>query len=480
MKKLITLLLAAATVISSMAFVSCKDEQEEETKMITILADGSSNYAIYRSDKATDGEKAGGTALRTLINDKTGVRMDYTTDDKFGKIEGKLEILVGNTNRDASAVAAEGLGENQFRFLMVGDTLAIAASNPNCYEAAAQTFADEYVTESGISVPENLDRTWQCTLGYTTYEVKNPINDEGDDPYVTQHNGTYYYCWSGGGGVRVSSAPSIDKISKDGGVQVYSAPPNTMWSSEYWAPEMHYINGEWYIYVAADDGEDINHRMYVLKGKSQDPLKGFTMVGKITDPSDKWAIDGTVLQVNGELYFVWSGWQGDNDFGNQKLYIAHMSDPCTIDSERVVISVPQHGWEGPLNEGPIPVYHNGEIYIIYSGNGSWTADYCLGYLKLVGSDPMKTKNWEKSTSPILSRNSVAVGPGHCSVATAVDGSQWVIYHANLPDAEVGWKGRSVWMQKLEFTSGGKIKLMRNEKTVDYPEECWTVEYEITK
>ena len=404
--------------------------------------------------------------------------MQYSTDDEFSKIEGADEILVGNTNRAESATALEGLQENQFRIAYINKKIVINSTNPDCLLAAAQTFVNEFVTETEIKVPEDLNRVWQCQPGFNYYEVKNPILDGGSDPYVTQLDGTYYYCWSGGegGGVMVSKAASIDKINYNG-KQVVKAVPGTNWSSEYWAPELHYLNGEWYIYVAADDGEDKNHRMYVFKGTTQDPTDPFEMIGQITDPTDMWAIDGTVLQYKGEMYFVWSGWATPDSGGHQDLYIAHMSNPWTIDSDRVMISTPTNGWEGPLNEGPIPVYNGDDVYIVYSGNGSWTADYCLGYLKLTGDDPLKANSWEKYGSPILSRNSNAMGPGHCSVATAVDGSQWAIYHAN-PDV-AGWDGRTVWIQKLQFSDNGKIKLMKNTKTVMYPEASWVVEKEIT-
>ena len=475
MKKLLTIILAFASVVSSMAFVSCSDKVEQ----VDLVKDGESAYAIYRADKATDGEKDGGAALRTLINEKTGVRLDYTTDDKFGKIEGKLEIVVGNTNRDASKIAAEGLGENQFRFLMVGDTLAIAASNPDCYEAAAQTFANEYVTESGVSVPADLDRTWQCKPGFNTREVSNPIyNNGGADPYVILHEGIYYHCWAGGGGVKVSANKSLDTVTRDSGSLVWKPEGGKMWSSNIWAPELHYLNGEWYIYVAADDGENANHRMYVLKGTSQDPTKPFTFVGKITDETDLWAIDGTVLQHEGEMYFIWSGWPQPDSGNHQNLYIAHMSDPCTIDSERVLIAAPEQAWEKPLCEGPIAYSQNGEVFIFYSGNGSWTENYCIGYLRLTGSDPMKTKNWRKYPSAILTKSNVAMGPGHCSIALAPDGTPWMMYHANLE--EKGWNGRSIWIQPIKFDDEGLPKIMKIEKKVNYPVSAWFVDKEITK
>ena len=475
MKKLLTLFLAIVTVISSVAFVSCSDK--EESKMLSIVANGESKYAIYRGEKAANGEKEGGAELRSLINDVTGVRLQYTTDDEYGKIEGALEILVGDTNRDESKIPLEGLGENQFRMMVIGDKIVINASNKDCLTAAAQKFVEEYADENGVSVPANLDRTWQCKEGYTYREVSNPIYEpSGADPYVIEHEGVYYHCWAGGGGVKVSKAESIDKVTRDTGSLVWKAPGGTMYSKDIWAPELHYIQGNWYIYVAADDGENANHRMYVLKGTTQDPTDKFEFVGKITDPTDMWAIDGTVLQYKDELYFIWSGWPNANAGNHQNLYIAHMSDPCTIDSERILISSPQYDWEKPLCEGPIPLIYNDQVFILYSGAGSWTADYCIAYLKLTGNDPMKTKNWEKSKSPILSQRPGAKGPGHCSVAPAEDGTPWVIFHANLKEA--GWDGRSIWAQPIEFDKNGNPKIMKVESKVELPEAAWFADVEI--
>ena len=49
--------------------------------------------------------------------------------------------------------------------------------------------------------------------------------------------------------------------------------------------------------MAADNGDNATHRMYVLEGTSQDPQQPFVLKGKIAAPSDRWAIDGTVLEM---------------------------------------------------------------------------------------------------------------------------------------------------------------------------------------
>ena len=68
------------------------------------------------------------------------------------------------------------------------------------------------------------------------------------------------------------------------------------------APELHQINGEFYIYAAMDNGNNNNHRMYVWQGTSTtDPTQPFNLVGQIGTSDNNWAIDGTVLKASSIL-----------------------------------------------------------------------------------------------------------------------------------------------------------------------------------
>lgn len=309
----------------------------------------------------------------------------------------------------------------------------------------------EYLTENiltdfnYINIPEEGE-------GKIMHKFTNPIAPAGNDPWLIFHEEYYYYCLSSQGGICVARMENIYDIDKAEIIKIWTPPANTMYSKELWAPELHYLDGEWYIYFAADDGKNENHRMYVLKGTSQNPLDEFTFMGKIADRSDKWAIDGTVMQYNNKLYFIWSGWSGNTD-GSQNLYIAEMSDPCTISGERVRISLPKENWEKkamPLQEGPVAIEHNGVTHIVYSASGSWTDDYCLGLLTLKGTDPLIPASWEKSEFPILTKSDKVFGPGHCSFTVSPDGKQtWAVYHANTVSGS-GWSGRHCWAQLVTW------------------------------
>lgn len=283
---------------------------------------------------------------------------------------------------------------------------------------------------------------------------RNPVSPHAADPWVIRDaEGCYYYCYSGGNGVCVSKISSPVSLSREGGTKVYTAPEGTAYSREYWAPELHNIGGRWYIYVAADDGDNYHHRMYVLRCTGDKPTDPFELAGKIVDCTDKWAIDGTVLQYGGEMYFIWSGWEGDENVA-QNIYIAHMSDPYTIDSERVMLSEPEYDWElvggmPKINEGPVALIRGDTVHIIYSASGSWCDGYCLGRLTLRGGDPMDPAAWEKSDKAAFSANEYCYGPGHCSFVNDDEGGTWVIYHGNAVSG-TGWRGRNGRIQKISW------------------------------
>lgn len=266
----------------------------------------------------------------------------------------------------------------------------------------------------------------------------NPIVSRGADPWVIRWNSTYYFCQSEPyhpSSVWVNAAVKLENIGRDSWKCVWRSTPGTPYSKEVWAPELHFIRGKWYIYAAADNGDNSNHRMYVLEGTSTDPTQPFILKGKIAAPGDRWAIDGTVLEMSdGKLYFIWSGWEGAENVA-QELYIAPMSNPWTIDGPRVCISKPEHVWERhglPINEGPEVLWNGNRLFVVYSASGMWTDDYCLGELAWNGGDVLDPKSWVKNPEPVFSSSSTVFGPGHCSFVTSPDGKEdWIVYHAHV-------------------------------------------------
>ena len=218
---------------------------------------------------------------------------------------------------------------------------------------------------------------------------------------------------------------------------------------QLWAPELHEIDGRWYLYYAASDGRNENHRAYVLE--ADHPLGPYRELGRVCDPAhDVWAIDLTVLQHEGRLYAVWSGWDGPNDGFPQNLYVAPMSNPWTISGDRTLISRPDHDWEmsvAPVNEGP-QVLRNpaGRLFLAYSADASWTTAYKMGVLEYVGGDVADPRAWWKLPAPILTAG------GHGSFVE-IGGRSVCVYHRKST-SDPGWADREVHHAPVRWDRAG--------------------------
>jgi GH43 family beta-xylosidase len=269
------------------------------------------------------------------------------------------------------------------------------------------------------------------------------------------HGGYYYYCESRGKRhIYIRRSRTIAGIGLDPGVRVWSAPVRGGNSNNVWAPELHLIDGRWFIYYAADDSQSENHRMWVLECSGTEPRGKYVCRGPID--TGGWAIDGTVLIAeDARKYFVWSGWPGKAN-GQQNLYIAPMRDPLTVSGARVTLTTPDQSWERvamPICEGPQVLRRNGDLFIVYSASGSWTPDYCLGMLHNNTGDLLNPSAWRKH-GPVFQQTDEVWGVGHCSfVKSHCETQDWILYHSKSSRVH-GWEDRDVHAKPFSWSSDG--------------------------
>lgn len=270
----------------------------------------------------------------------------------------------------------------------------------------------------------------------------NPVVEQRADPWVYKHTDGYYYF--------TASVPEYDRIEirRSKTLQgLGEAEPVVAWrkyetgplSANIWAPEIHFIQGKWYIYFAAARTTETNdglfdHRMYVLENDAVNPLEGtWTEKGKIRTQWESFALDATTFEHNGVLYYVWA--QKDPDIeGNSNLYISEMSNPWTLQGKQVMISTPEYPWEVigfKVNEGAAVLKRNGRIFISYSASAT-DHNYCMGLLYADESaDLLDPASWVKSPEPVFATNEEngQYGPGHNSFTVSEDGEDVIVYHA---------------------------------------------------
>ena len=84
----------------------------------------------------------------------------------------------------------------------------------------------------------------------------NPLLESGADPFSIYVDGFYYYNHTVGNRIDLWKTKSLADLKSAKKITIWTPPEGTEYSKEIWAPEIHFLDGKWYAYFAADDGED--------------------------------------------------------------------------------------------------------------------------------------------------------------------------------------------------------------------------------
>lgn len=290
---------------------------------------------------------------------------------------------------------------------------------------------------------------------FTPTEYDKPIDhSNGGDPFIVEADGEFYYTYTTGGGIDIKQIKSFDDTTVIREKTVFWAGENGT-VGDIWAPEIHKIDGRWYIVSCArfsetavspgtmpegkesDIREDYYRYSFVMRSKTEDIYGEYEFMGIIA-PDGLNTIDGTYLQKDGKLYFVYSAYMYT---GYQNLQICEMENPYTLKADEngnnncVILSKPTLYWEKKgwsVNEAPAVLYTDDNIYLLYSASGYSSGHYCLGMLTLKGDDVMNRQHWLKNLTRVMYHEPFReiYSPGHCSFLYRENGDIYMVYHAN--------------------------------------------------
>jgi len=306
----------------------------------------------------------------------------------------------------------------------------------------------------------------------------NPLLDHGYEPWAIFENGSYYYIQGAEDRIVLWQTSDITDLRNARREEVW-LPKEPSNAFHLWAPEIHRINGKWYIYFTADDGNTDNHHLYAIENPADDPFAGeFVMKGKIqTDPDDNWGIHASVFEHRGEWYMIWSGWQFRRvEAETQCIYIARMENPWTLASERVMISRPDREWErqwinpdGPrtaypiyVNEAPQALFGpaRDKVFVVYSASGNWTPYHALGMVWADADANLLTpESWHKVDTPVFAmdemRSVYSVG-SFCPVPSPDGTETYFLYQGRAVPNDPSGAGDSKTprLQKLDWDARG--------------------------
>ncbi len=270
---------------------------------------------------------------------------------------------------------------------------------------------------------------------------QNPVLDDHADPDVLLYKGTYYlYATESSPGYRVYTSNDLVDWTLAG----TAVEPN-LWgvSTNYWAPDVEYINGKFYMVVSCNGNLGL--------AVSDSPL------GPFREAHDRLLFDCTIdghlfVDDDGSVYLYYVSWRSGHTYGiyGTKLDGNMMPIPET---EKLLL-VPKDWWEKQQSgvvEGPYILKRNGLYYLTYSGSHYESKGYAVGYA--ISESPLGDYERYKR-NPILIGNDKISGTGHHCVTTSLDGSEmWIVYHQHATTMSI--HPRKLCIDRLYFRETDK-------------------------
>ncbi|WP_237586697.1 family 43 glycosylhydrolase [Pontibacter russatus] len=220
--------------------------------------------------------------------------------------------------------------------------------------------------------------------------------------------------------------------------------------AHFWAPEIAYENGKYYIYYTANKK---GGNLCVGVASSTSPTGPYTDHGPLVC-QEAGSIDGfEVRDKDGTLYLVWKE-DGNSRNLPTPLWAQRMNEERTeLLGEKFEMFRNEPGtWEGGLVEGPAIVRHGDYFYTFYAG------DKCCGRECTYGVGVARAESikgpWEKyGQNPIMKQNEAWKCPGHGTVVSDGNGNDYFLYHAYNTDSFV-YAGRQGLLDQIQWGEDG--------------------------
>ena len=247
---------------------------------------------------------------------------------------------------------------------------------------------------------------------FKTYRNPFQLPKEGTtgDPFVMRFNGSYYF-YKTAFGIEDGVTQSVVKVFKSEDLVDWTegiacnTEPEAMHA---YAPEVHYINGRFYM-IASSGGN--GHFIY----EADDPMGPF----KVKTDRFGQRIDGSFfLDDNGEEYFYRA-----EDGG---IRVHRMQDPVTVDLHpRTIHESNLGGW----TEGPLVIKHGGYYFLTYTGNHLLSRGYRVAYSVSKESPAAEYTNMKNRTLLLETGDDFhALGHSSSTISPDLD-SAYIVYHS---------------------------------------------------
>ena len=280
------------------------------------------------------------------------------------------------------------------------------------------------------------------------------------DPYILKFGKLYYmYATSSPNGFKVWQSDNMIDWTLKGLALDKNNPANNWGNGNFWAPEVKYIGGRFYMTYSArlTDG-----KMKIRIATCDSPLGPFTNWSEPFLQDDAFSYIDADLLPDGNNVFMFFTKDCSLNIINGKhvsqIYVAALTkDLKSFATQPVMATTPDQAWESPnndwiWNEGSYAMKYDNIYYLMYSANVYSSQDYSVGYA--TATNPMGP--WTKyAGNPVLKKN-MAIGVsglGHNCVTSSPDGKElFIVYHTHtFPDKPSG--NRNLCIDRMIFENG---------------------------
>jgi len=318
-------------------------------------------------------------------------------------------------------------------------------------------------------------------------EYRNPVYSQYfADPFVWQHEGVYYAVGTGileaqsdvGNGVSaltVDGAPGVFAILRSNDLASWSPVGSALeilhpdYGDAYWAPEVAFANGTFYLYYSVGRGDKGHHIRVATSTQPEGPYRDTGAL--VTNPFFcPFAIDASPFRDDdGEWYLFYARDfldSGPNGRAGTGVVVDRLLDMTRLAGTEREVARARHDWQrfaaGRIMYGGIYDWHtiegpcvrkrNGKYYCLFSA-GRWEND-TYGVDFAVADNPLGPYRCDSDDSGARVLRTLpgeVLGPGHNSLAEGPDGkTDYIVYHA----WDSRMTARRMFIDRIEWTSRG--------------------------
>lgn len=273
------------------------------------------------------------------------------------------------------------------------------------------------------------------------------------DPYILNHEGTYYLYGTGGQkGIRVYKSADLVNWSEAAGVKDgFALDSADVWGNHsFWAPEVYHLNGKFYMFYS------VMTRLAIAESDS--PLGPFIQkVKKPLHPEIPEIDSHLFIDTDGKKYLYFVRFTGGNE-----IWMAEMKDDFSGIKEETLtrcfgVSEP---WEktpkkpvAKVAEGPFMLKHNKLYYLFYSANHYKSQDYAVGYA--VSASPFGPFVKYENNPILIGDGKTIFGTGHHSFFKSNSGQLYIVYHSHKSGEAI--QPRTTCLDRCDFVKDSENK-----------------------